>query len=498
MIANKNYILYKYFLLLVLVFNGIFIYNDSKILNSTNIPELNYYNHQTLNYLSQSKKCPFTLFLFSDYRLYNSSFKIKKINLRNKDYFVTYFEYDSNYEDLYERLKNNGFIKSNYKYGKHNLFISQLFYDYFAGNDYKIYDLDKFQKVYRYFGCYYVFNKNIFYEFYVQMKKKFFDEFNYMPETFIYPEQKNLIFDKFKNYTIDLNDLWLVKPKDKYGGMGITFLNSLETVELKEYVITKYITNINLINGKKYDLRLYALIAGLKPLRIYFYDEGSVRIATENYTLNKSSISNKYMYLTNVDININNKNYIKPNTINDFNANMYNILMYKKYLKSLNIEYFDIKEKIKDLIIKSIISVYKKLNEENEKLNVHDRSFFNILGFDILINDKFEPILVEINFNPDMKIHSILQKEIKSNLFVDTLNLIGIILYSKKLKEPINKKSKFKREIDDNINNAFCELERPRGSYELIFPKKENINKYKKYFIYNTEENEIFWSKLTS
>ena len=204
------------------------------------------------------------------------------------------------------------------------------------------------------------------------------------------------------------------------------------------------------------------------------------------------------MHLTNVDININNKNYIKPNNINDFNSNMYNILMYKKHLKSLNIEYDNIKEKIKDIIIKSIISVYRNLTEENERLNLNDGSFFNLLGFDILINNKYEPILIEINFNPDMTIHNHLQKEMKTNLFVDTLNLIGIILYSRKSKEPLNKKLKFKREIDEIINYAFCELERPRGGYELIFPKKENINKYKKYFIYNTKENELFWSKINS
>jgi hypothetical protein len=33
-------------------------------------------------------------------------------------------------------------------------------------------------------------------------------------------------------------------------------------------MITKYIRNINLINNKKYDLRLYVLITGLKALMI--------------------------------------------------------------------------------------------------------------------------------------------------------------------------------------------------------------------------------------
>jgi len=42
-----------------------------------------------------------------------------------------------------------------------------------------------------------------------------------------------------------------------------------------------------------------------------------------------------------------------------------------------------------------------------------------------------------------------------------------------------------------------CELTRPRGDYELIFPLKNNIDTYKKYFAnINTKENEIFWKKI--
>ena len=60
------------------------------------------------------------------------------------------------------------------------------------------------------------------------MKKKNDNDFNYMPETFYYPKEKYLIENKFKNYSLDLKDLWLVKPTNKYGGKGIFILNSLK------------------------------------------------------------------------------------------------------------------------------------------------------------------------------------------------------------------------------------------------------------------------------
>ena len=230
-------------------------------------------------------------------------------------------------------------------------------------------------------------------------------------------------------------------------------------------------------------------------MRIYFYKEGCARIASEKFNLNESSVKNKYIHLTNICVNIDNKKYIKPNSTNDDGANIYNIFMYQNFLKSINIEWSDIREKIKDIIIKSIISVYRNLTEENDRLNLSDQSFFNLLGFDILITDNFEPLLVEINNNPTMIVYNNLERPDKTNLFIDTLNLIGIIPFSRKEKEPQDN-ILFNKEIDDNVNNALCELERPRGGYELIFPKKDNILMYHKYFIYNTEENKKFWSKL--
>lgn len=120
------------------------------------------------------------------------------------------------------------------------------------------------------------------------------------------------------------------------------------------------------------------------------------------------------------------------------------------------------------------------------------------MGYDILITDELIPKLVEINAFPNMKINNNLEISDKTNLFIDTLNLIGITPYYRKTEESLNKHIYFKNEVDDNINNALCELERPRGNYELIFPIKDNINKYNKFFIYNSEENKIFWNKILS
>ena len=48
----------------------------------------------------------------------------------------------------------------------------------------------------------------------------------------------------------------------------------------KDTLISEYIANPHLINGFKYDLRIYVLVTCYDPLRIYIFNEGLTRFAT--------------------------------------------------------------------------------------------------------------------------------------------------------------------------------------------------------------------------
>ena len=72
-------------------------------------------------------------------------------------------------------------------------------------------------------------------------------------------------------------------------------------------VVSEYISNPLLINGMKFDLRIYVLVTSVNPLRFYIYEDGLVRFATEKFTLNPEKMGNKFVHLTNYSINKHNK-----------------------------------------------------------------------------------------------------------------------------------------------------------------------------------------------
>ena len=57
----------------------------------------------------------------------------------------------------------------------------------------------------------------------------------------------------------------------------------------------------------------------------------------------------------------------------------------------------------------------------------HRNNYFEIYGFDILIDHKLKPWLIEVNICPSLSSSSPLDRRIKTSLISDTLNLLGLI-----------------------------------------------------------------------
>lgn len=85
-------------------------------------------------------------------------------------------------------------------------------------------------------------------------------------------------------------------------------------------------------------------------------------------------------------------------------------------------------ERIYDAITKSLISVEHHLFSGIKKIqNANARSScFELYGFDVILDSNFKPYILEVNFAPSLSADSPLDYHIKSNLLVDTLNIVGL------------------------------------------------------------------------
>jgi hypothetical protein len=161
------------------------------------------------------------------------------------------------------------------------------------------------------------------------MRQIYNDEYDFYPHSWFLPEQ-------FKEFSQDCkyiherelrsgkeNQLttFIVKPNDGSQGDGICLIKDAEEFlekvpnpkcanSSKGFVVQEYIHNPLLIDGLKFDLRIYVVILSLKPLSIYICDEGLVRFATVNYQMpNEDNLDQIFMHLTNYSLNKKNDSY---------------------------------------------------------------------------------------------------------------------------------------------------------------------------------------------
>eukprot|EP01047_Picozoa_sp_COSAG01_P047838 COSAG01_NODE_4606_length_4884_cov_3.073981_7_plen_193_part_00 len=107
--------------------------------------------------------------------------------------------------------------------------------------------------------------------------------------------------------------LW--KPSDASQGDGIVLLHTAEDLRRKladhrgggsagEAVVQRYLPRPMLLDGLKFDLRIYVLVLSLAPLRVFVCREGLVRVCTQPYEQPSRRNSHKLSaHLTNYSVN---------------------------------------------------------------------------------------------------------------------------------------------------------------------------------------------------
>ncbi|XP_047136539.1 tubulin monoglutamylase TTLL4 isoform X3 [Hydra vulgaris] len=217
--------------------------------------------------------------------------------------------------------------------------------------------------------------------------------FNFMPQTFILPNDLCLLRRQWR----ERKRKWIVKPPASARGKGIKIISSWEELPKKQFlVVQRYIINPYLINGCKFDLRVYVYVSCFDPLRVYIFNDGLVRFATRKYSARTATLSDKYIHLTNYSVNKQNK----------------------KVYKQPGIENNNLSHKCGEYLVNS-----QARRNTKSRYNCHE-----LFGFDIILDSNLKPWLLEVNISPSLQANSSTDLNIKSQLVKDLLNIAGFRL----------------------------------------------------------------------
>jgi len=98
---------------------------------------------------------------------------------------------------------------------------------------------------------------------------------------------------------------FIVKPEASCQGKGIYLTREIDDIDMDDHCVAQeYINKPFLMERMKFDLRLYVLVLGVDPLRIYLSREGLARLSTKMYEeVDDKNLDDMTMHLTNYSIN---------------------------------------------------------------------------------------------------------------------------------------------------------------------------------------------------
>ena len=362
-------------------------------------------------------------------------------------------------------------------------------------------ELNQYQKFNHFPMTWQLSRKDNLYNNYFKLHSKYPKDFHYMPETYCLPRDYDIISEKVKDLNLnDIKNLWLVKPVASSRGRGIRLLTDMESLPKKnKYIVTHYVYNPHLINGKKYDLRLYLLVTGYTPLKIYLFDNGLARFCSEKYDLDPEKMQDKYVHLTNYSINKTSENFEQNDSVDKEFGDKWTLHTLKAHFEKNGLNFDKVWEKIKDIIVKVVLSVSDIAIPLIKQFDLSSGNLFELYGVDILLDETLEPWLMEVNLNPSLNCDSQLDLKVKSHVLTDIFNIIGAIPFSHDGKFiPMDKPNIYKTSVEEGVIESLCEFERPTGGFHRLFPLKNNIEYYSKFIENPGDENIALWKKMLS
>ncbi|KAG5446900.1 Protein polyglycylase ttll10 [Clonorchis sinensis] len=254
---------------------------------------------------------------------------------------------------------------------------------------------------------------------------------DFFPETYIAddPVERDAFYAAYESSE---TKVWISKPIAMNQGKGIflvrdinVFKTALEdrdneaktlSIGLPPRLIQKYIAHPLLVNGHKFDIRCYALIANAMPYLV-LYHPGYVRLSAHSYHLRDDNLQT---HLTNQYIQKKSPNYaqVKNETVWTIDQLNDYINRYYRVSKCLPFDWVKtvLQYRIRRIIHRTFLAVKNRLATR--------LGMFQLYGLDFLLDDQFQPWLLEVNSNPAMATNCDALKSVLPDLVEKSIQIV--------------------------------------------------------------------------
>ncbi|XP_054301681.1 inactive polyglycylase TTLL10 isoform X4 [Pongo pygmaeus] len=257
----------------------------------------------------------------------------------------------------------------------------------------------------------------------------------FFPETY----RLDLKHEREAFFTLfDETQIWICKPTASNQGKGIFLLRNQEEVAALQAktrsmeddpihhktpfrgpqarVVQRYIQNPLLLDGRKFDVRSYLLIACTTPYMIFF-GHGYARLTLSLYDPRSSDLSG---HLTNQFMQKKSPLYmlLKEDTVWSMeHLNRYiNDTFWKARGLPKDWVFTTLTKRMQQIMAHCFLAAKPKLECK--------LGYFDLIGCDFLIDDNFKVWLLEMNSNPALHTNCEVLKEVIPGVVIETLDLV--------------------------------------------------------------------------
>nr|XP_033777080.1 inactive polyglycylase TTLL10 isoform X2 [Geotrypetes seraphini] len=263
------------------------------------------------------------------------------------------------------------------------------------------------------------------------------DEF--FPETFRLDmkDEREAFFSLFKE-----GQTWICKPTSLNQGRGIFLLKTQEDMDSlrvqldnteedllnrkltfklpQARIVQRYIQSPLLLEGRKFDVRSYLLIACTVPY-VVFFRHGYVRLTCNIYDPNSNDLTG---HLTNQYMQKKHPQYkeLKEDTV--WSMERFNTYLNEKFVATMGLPedwVLTVFTRMQQIMMQCFLAVKSKLECK--------LGYFDLIGCDFLIDEQFKVWVLEMNSNPALHTNCQVLKNIIPSVVNETLDLSLEIFY---------------------------------------------------------------------